>query len=180
MEPHFFLLLGLFILFSKVQAALPEFVCGMNHWHDCFSSLLCVKGSTSHATLMTPWTLRAKIPQPGPHPRWGKKNQAPFHLQKWGREASGTKSILSFANFKAKRLPLLSCCKQYHLQQKSKSSFWYVLWYFLLIFEMHFLRWISLIRRETPGCPSRKILKRLRKINCFRMREGDLTVLSKK
>ena len=45
---------------------------------------------------------------------------------------------------------------------------------------MHFLRCISLIRRETPGCPNRKMLKRLSKINCFRMREGDLTVLSKK
>lgn len=39
---------------------------------------------------------------------------------------------------------------------------------------------MPLIGRETPGCSDSKMLKMLRKINSYRMREGDLTVLSKK
>lgn len=44
---------------------------------------------------------------------------------------------------------------------------------------MHFLKPVSLIGREISGCHDNKILKRMRKIKCFGMRAGHLTVAIK-
>ena len=190
MEPKFFLLLGLFLLFSKVLAAPPEFVCGINHWNDCFSPFLHGKGSTSHATFIIPWTLKSTLLQP--HPSQGKKNKATFQEPREveAERLPGQRTYFSSVLYTGAIAFLLTITQEgrhcYSIinnntfYTESESSLWYVLWYFLLIFEMHSLKRIPLIGRETPGCSDSKMLKMLRKINCYRMREGDLTVLSKK
>lgn len=93
-EPKFFLLLGLFILFSNVQAVPPEFVHGIGSCNDRLFLLLLVEEGTSHIALIITWALQILLLQPEPHRSRGTEVRATFQepvLKRWGSEASGTK-----------------------------------------------------------------------------------------